>query len=424
VRRQQRDRAPTPTVVDPAVLADLPPMFPGGNRIGRAEEEAVLETLRAKRLFRYYGVTDGRSPVAAFEAAFAARMGTRHALAVSSGTAALATALAAAGVGPGDEVIVPAYTWVSTAAAVLAVGGIPTIAEVDGSLGIDVADAESLVDDRTRAIIPVHMRGAAADMTAVMEMARRHGLVVIEDVAQALGGSFRGRPLGSLGDIGCFSLQFNKIITCGEGGLVITDDPRLHERALLYHDVAASQRADLSATPAFYGLTCRMTELQGAVAGAQLERLEGILADCRSNRALLVEAIAEVAAQKGLRLRATHDEAGDTAIALVLLCPQPATAQALVRSARAAGLPVRRLYDPAVSDLHVASSWAPILERRSWSARGPWSAHSPQVHYGPDRWTRTTDLLGRAVHLDVSPDLHGAQLAAIAGVLREAIAQL
>jgi 8-amino-3,8-dideoxy-alpha-D-manno-octulosonate transaminase len=208
-------------------------MYPGGNRIGPEEEEAVLAVLRSKRLFRYYGATDGPSEVEAFEGNLAELIGSRHAVAVASGTTALTTALAAASVGPGDQVIVPSYTWVSTAAAVVAVGAVPILAEVDDSLTIDVQDAETLINGRTRAIIPVHMRGAAADMAAVNKLAQEHDLVVIEDAAQAMGGRFGDQRLGSIGHIGCFSLQYNKIITCGEGGVVVTDDHDLHARALM-----------------------------------------------------------------------------------------------------------------------------------------------------------------------------------------------
>jgi dTDP-4-amino-4,6-dideoxygalactose transaminase len=399
-------------------------MFPGGNRIGAEEEAAVLQVLRSKRLFRYYGVEDGPSAVAAFEADLASRLGTTHAIAVASGTTALVAALAAAGVGPGDQVIVPAYTWVSTAAAVVAVGAVPVIAGIDDALTIDAADAATLVGPRTRAIIPVHMRGAAADMTAVMQLARRHDLTVIEDAAQAIGGTYGGRALGTIGDIGCFSLQFNKIITCGEGGVVVTDDDRLHARALMYHDVAAAVREEAHGQRGIYGITCRMSELQGAVAGVQLGRLDGIIADCRSRRARIVERIAEVAASRGIALRANHDEPGDTGIALILLCPKAATAARLVTALRRSGLEAEVLFDPGVVDLHAAPHWRPILEGRSWSARGPWTEQAGEYHYGPERWARSVDRLSRAVHLDVSPDLTDEQVERTGAALREALAGL
>ena len=144
------------------------------------------------------------------EDAVSAKFGVRHTLAVSSGCAALACALAALGVGPGDEVIVPAYTWIASAAAVLMVGAVPVIAEVDDALTLDATDAEERITSRTVALVPVHMRGAPCNMDALLELAARRGLRVLEDSAQAVGASYRGRRLGTLGDLGAFSLQFNR----------------------------------------------------------------------------------------------------------------------------------------------------------------------------------------------------------------------
>jgi 8-amino-3,8-dideoxy-alpha-D-manno-octulosonate transaminase len=333
-------------------------------------------------------------------------------------------ALAAAGIGPGDQVIVPAYTWVSTAAAVVAVGAVPVIAEIDDALNIDAADAATLVGPRTRAIIPVHMRGAAADMAAVMELAQQHGLVVIEDAAQAIGGTFGGRALGTIGDIGCFSLQFNKIITCGEGGVVVTDDEALHARALMYHDVAAAMREEAAGQPGIFGITCRMSELQGAVAGVQLGRLDAIIADCRSRRARIVDLAADAAASRGIRLRASHDEAGDTGIALILLCPEAGIATRLTGVLRQSGLDAEVLFDPDVVELHTAPHWQPILQGRSWSERGPWTEQAGEYEYGPERWPGTVDRLSRAVHLDISPDLTNEQVELIGEALREALVLL
>lgn len=416
-------RPATPTEpVEP--VGPLPPMFPGGNRIGAAEEAAILDVLRRKRLFRYYGVAPGPSVVDRFEARFAATIGVCHALAVNSGTAALATAMAALGVGPGDQVIVPAYTWISTAAAAVVLGAVPVIAEVEESLTIDVADAERQITPRTKVIVPVHMRGAPCNMAALTAMAERHGIAVLEDVAQAVGGSYRGRRLGSIGRIGIFSLQFNKIITCGEGGVVVTDDDRLHARALLFHDVAASQRTHLEGVAPFVALTCRLSELQGAVADAQLDRLDGIIADCRRNRSIILEEVGTSLDERGIALRRCHDEAGDTAIAIVLLCPDPATARSLANTCQTLDLPAKLLFDPDVPDFHVAYHWGPILDRVSWTPRGPWSDPDADVEYGPDRWRRSIDILGRAVHLDVSPDLSPDLAARYGRALRACVERL
>jgi dTDP-4-amino-4,6-dideoxygalactose transaminase len=399
-------------------------MFPGGNRIGAAEETAVAQVLKSKRLFRYYGVEPGPSVVERFEGRFAGTMGVRRALAVNSGTAALATAMAALGVGPGDQVIVPAYSWISTASAAVVLGAVPVLAEVDESLTIDVADAEGLVTPHTKAVVPVHMRGAPCNMAAMTAMAERQGLAVLEDVAQAVGGSYRGRRLGSLGQIGIYSLQFNKIITCGEGGVVVTDDDRLYARALLFHDVAATQRTRLEGVSPFVALTCRLSELQGAVADVQLDRLDGIIEDCRRNRATILGEVGSTLKERGIVLRRSHDETGDTGIALVLLCPDVPTGRSLTEHSRQRGLPAKVLFDPEVPDFHVAYHWGPILNRASWTPRGAWSNPDSDAAYNSDRWRRTIDILGRAVHFDVSPDLTAEQAARYGRVLREGLEAL
>src|ERR671931_917 len=195
-----------------------PPMFPGGMEVGDEELEALARVIRSKNVFRYYGVGDGPQETDAFEREFAEHIGARHALLVNAGSAALICGLIGAGVGPGDEVIVPAYTWNATPNAVLASGALPVLAEVDDSLTLDPADVERKLTPRTRAILPVHMRGNAADMRSLVEVARARGVALVEDVCQAAGASFAGERLGTFGDAAAFSLQFNKIITTGEGG--------------------------------------------------------------------------------------------------------------------------------------------------------------------------------------------------------------
>ena len=297
-------------------------MYPGGMRISGEEEEAVLEVLRSKRLFRYYGPGTTRSRVAELEEAFARVMGVKHAAAVSSGSAALMCALAGLGVGPGDEVIVPAYTWIATASAVVAMGAVPILAEVDESLTLDPADVESKITGATKAIIPVNMRGAPCAMDELMAVARKHGLSVLEDVAQANGASYHGQRLGSIGDVGAFSLQFNKIITCGEGGLVTTNDDGILRRVLMYNDVVGGRRNGIPDDEILPGINFRLSELQGAVAQVQLTRLDDLLSDMRQRQAEIKEGLAGVAAQTGITFRRSNDPEGDAAIAVDLLPAQ------------------------------------------------------------------------------------------------------
>ena len=261
-------------------------MFPGGMEVGQEEIEALTRVIESKNVFRYYGVGDGPDEVLSFEREFAEHMGSKHALCVNAGSSALICALIGAGIGEGDEVIVPAYTWNATPNAVLASRALPVLAEVDESLTLDPVDVERRITPRTRAILPVHMRGAPAAMDELMAIAKQHDLVLIEDVCQAAGATYRGRRLGTFGDAGAFSLQFNKIITTGEGGVMITDRDDLLDLALDVHDCANSVRRGVG-LPKFAGYNFRASELTGAMARVQLGRLDGLLERMRANHARL-----------------------------------------------------------------------------------------------------------------------------------------
>ncbi len=415
---------PRPTLAidggEKAIRAPLPPMYPGGLRIGAEEEAQVLEVLRSKRLFRYYGPNPGPSKVAELEERFAARMQVEHALAVSSATAALFCSLVSLGIGPGDEVIVPAYTWIASAEAVTGVGAVPVVAEVDESLTLDPADVERRITPRTRAILPVHMRGAPCRMDEMLALAQKHGLKVLEDVAQADGGSYRGKPLGSIGHMGAFSFQFNKILTAGEGGMVITHDRGLYDRAVMVHDVVGGQRNKIPAEQIIPGLNFRLSELQGAVMLAQLDRLDGLLRDMRRHKSVLKGAVEGAAKRKGVEFREIVDEAGDTAISFIFFAPTVALAEKISAALEAEGADAWVLYHPDDVDYHIYTHWQPLVNKRTWSENGgPWRWHDGDVSYGPEQCPRTLDLLSRAVHLDISPDLTGENVEELAEAINK-----
>ncbi len=371
----------------PARTRPEAPMFPGGMEVGREEIEALTRVIESKNVFRYYGVGDGPDEVLSFEREFAEHMGARHALCVNAGSSALICALIGAGIGEGDEVIVPAYTWNATPNAVLASRALPVLAEVDESLTLDPADVERRITPRTRAILPVHMRGAPAAMAELTAIAKQHDLVLIEDVCQAAGATYRGRRLGTFGDAGAFSLQFNKIITTGEGGVLITDRADLLDLALDVHDCANSVRRG-TGLPKFAGYNFRASELTGAMARVQLGRLDGLLERMRANHARLT---AEIAGLPGLTLRRANDEDGDAGIALIAFADSPAKAAEGASALNAEGVLAMQIYSPAMPDLHIYPYWAPVLA--ALEAAG---AERPDC-------TRTLDLVERAIHVDVSP---------------------
>jgi 8-amino-3,8-dideoxy-alpha-D-manno-octulosonate transaminase len=371
-----------------------PPMFPGGMEIAAEEIEAATRVLSSKNVFRYYGVDDGPHEVLDFEREFAGHMGAKHALCVNAGSSALICGLIGAGVGPGDEVIVPAYTWNATPNAVIACGATPVLVEVDESLTLDPHDVARKIGPQTKAILPVHMRGAPADMDALTELAREHGLVLVEDVCQSAGASFRGRRLGTFGDAGAFSLQFNKIITAGEGGVMITNRDDLYDLAIDVHDCAGSLRRG-AGLPRFAGWNFRASELQGAVARVQLTRLDGLLERMRSNQRRLVDRIGSL---PGLTLRRPNDDGGDAGICLIAFTASPALAAEAVEALKAEGVAAMRIYDPSVPDLHVYPYWAPVL------------AHLQEKGASAPNCPRTLDLLERTIHVDLSPLLEDADV--------------
>ena len=319
-----------------------------------AEIVAAARVLAKGGLSRYH--TSGASEVAKFEEELQAFMGVRHALAVNSGTSALICALVGAGVGPGDEVLVPAYTWVATAAAPLAVGAIPVLVEVDDSLTIDPVDIERKITARTRAIIPVHMINVVANMDAIMQIAAAHDLFVIEDACQAMGLTYRGRRVGSIGHAAAFSFNQHKNIKSGEGGALLTNDDRVYVRALMYHDVGSYIRADGPGAdePLFIGVNFRMPEIAAAILRPQLRSLDSLVSQRLKHRQIVLRELARLP-QAGWHVSPHHDE--DDAANLTLKFDDPHRARAF-----ASVQGVNRLFD---TGRHVYTNWLPVLDRRT-----------------------------------------------------------
>ncbi|MCA9874999.1 MAG: DegT/DnrJ/EryC1/StrS family aminotransferase [Anaerolineales bacterium] len=315
---------------------------------------AAVRVLGRGGLSRYH--TSGVSEVGKFEGELQEFFGVRHALAVNSGTSALICALVGAGVGPGDEVLVPAYTWVATAAAPLAVGAIPVLVEVDDSLTMDPTDIENKITERTRAIIPVHMINVVADMDAIMKIAAAHDLFVIEDACQAIGLTYQGRRIGSIGHAAAFSFNQHKNIKSGEGGALLTNDDRVHVRALMYHDVGSYIRPHSPAAdePLFVGVNFRMPEIAAAILRPQLRSLDRLLDKRRKHRQVVLQELAKFP-QAGWHVSPHNDEDAAANLTLKFDDPDKARAAASVQG-------VNRLFD---TGRHVYTNWLPILERRT-----------------------------------------------------------
>lgn len=380
--------------------------------IGEEEIQALRRVIESGQLFRYQGDTPSETDL--FEQEWAATIGVSHAIAVSSGTTALSCALAGLGIGPGDEVIVPAYTYIATALAVLSVGAVPVLAEVDASLTLDPADAARRITTRTKALLPVYMCGLPCQMDAIMALARAHGLSVVEDACQADGGAYKGRRFGSIGDAGAFSFNYFKIISCGEGGAFVTSNPDVYQRALIYHDAGCPFFRDISevTVPLFAGMGTRFSELLGAVLRVQLRRLDGILAGLRAEKARLREALA---GESAFTCNPVNDPAGDCGSHLGLLFPSESAARAFHARAQGTGA-----WIPIDTGRHIYTNWECVMERRG--------AHHPDrnpyrdstVSYSRDTCPATLDYLARTVFVPTKPARDAAELNAIIATLRAA----
>jgi len=293
---------------------------PGSYFIGKEELEQVLEVMESGYLFRYGDLEDTnfKRKVYTLEREFADYCDVPYALATSSGTSALLISLLAMGIKPGDEVIVPAYTFVATYTSVIFAGGVPVLAEIDESLTLDPQDIEHRITERTKAIIPVHMLGNPCDMDAIMSIADKHGLMVLEDACQAGGASYKSRKVGTIGKMGAFSLNVFKTFTAGDGGIVVTDDEELYKRAFGFHDQGhTANRAGVQVGDRnILGLNFRVNELVGAVALAQLRKLDTIISILRSKKKKLKELISGI---PGCNFRVLNDAQGECATLLTVL---------------------------------------------------------------------------------------------------------
>ncbi len=386
-------------------------------RFDEEEKEAVWRVIESGWLFRYGGEEANLHQVDQFEALFAQRMKVPHAVAVTSGTAALICALAGLGIGPGDEVIVPGYTFIATAAAVVDARAVPVIAEIDETLTIDVDDVRRKITPRTKAIIPVHMAGVPANLRPILELARHHGLQVIEDACQAVGGSYRGEPLGSLGDVGAFSLNFYKIIGVGEGGAAISSDRLVYERMRMHHDTGVSfWGSDIPADiPTIPGVNYRMNELLGAFALAQLRRLDGFVESMRAIKKRVYAAV-----EGNPKPAPQNDLDGDCGTTLHFQFESLEEAVLFEQLLRDGGVGASR---PINTGRHVYSNWEFIMRKTNITEPGcAWDCphYAADIEYAPDMCPRTLDILARTVGVSTSPFWEPPEVNALTDKLVEA----
>ena len=381
-------------------------LYKGAGLIGDEEKQAVMEVLDTQSLFRYYG-PNHLGKVEAFEQGLADYLGVPFALGTANGTAALRLGLAALGVGPGDEVIVPAATFIASVGAIVASRARPVFCEVDANMLLDPEDLERCLTPLTKAIMPVHLGGKCADMDAVCDFARAHALKVIEDAAQAVGSVHRDRPVATIGDVGCFSFQLEKNITSGEGGALITSDPELYRRATIYsdqggqfwtsHSGVRDHFKGLQADP-IIGENLRMNEIAGAIMGCQLAKLPAVLDRIESTNGALRTGMEELA---GASLEPRADGRDRHSVWVIDYADSAEEADERIEWLRAEGLPAGKIYGGV--PVYAADQ---VLNQRL-AARGcPFdcSAYFPEpVEYSMGMCPRSEDLMNRSIVLNVGP---------------------
>lgn len=331
---------------------------PGAFLAGAEEMDAVGRVIRRQVFYRHWG-----EEVASFEREVAARLAARHVVALNSGTSALACALAALGIGSSDEVIVPAYCFVGVAGAVVNSGATAVFCDIDDSLTIDASALADLASGRTRAIIAAHMRGAPAALDVLTDFCKQRGFALVEDVAQAFGGCFRGQSLGTWGEVGCFSFQHFKVITTGEGGLLATARDDIYARSLLCHDASAYWSYDLVrgrtlGSPSQVAQNLRMGEIEGAIGRVQLRRLDDLLARLALYKRRI---LANIELQPGVKLRPSYDATGEVSTAIVFILDPELPSAPICEALRGEGVQASVLLGTdSEIDRHFCAGWSKI----------------------------------------------------------------
>ncbi len=399
--------------------------FPGGHvtrsLIDEREVEAVAEVIRSGKLFRF--ADHDHSECTKFEQEACAYLGAKYGLLVNSGTNALICGLVALGVGPGDEVLLPAYTYIASASAVVAVGAVPVIVEIDDSLGMDPADAVKKITPYTKCMVPVHMQGVPCRLNDLRKVCDDHGLLMLEDCCQGIGARYFDKVCGTIGEAGAWSLNYYKVITCGEGGFVFTSDYQRYERMCFnaepglpmwmkdnYGDAAEGWQNE-----PFSNLGLRSNEMSAAMIRVQLSKMDEALGRTRAVKKAFRENLA--ANPKHYILQHQDDPAGDCGISAAIIGTDQATAHAFAKALGAEGLGTGAAHREGFPDRHIYKYWDSILSKRAFHPNAsPWAhpAYQGKVEYSPDMCPRSLDILDRTLRFGINVNMlpeHGKLMA-------------
>ena len=368
-------------------------------RIGQEELNAVARVIETRALFKIN--KSGQDAMFA-EEEMKEKFGTSRALLMTSGHAALTSALIGMGIGPGDEVIVPAYTYIASAMAVVAAGAMPVIVEVDDTLTLSPKAFEAAITKNTKAVIPVHIQGFPCKMDEICEIAEKNGIKVLEDACQADGGSFGAKRLGTIGDAGALSFNYYKIITAGEGGALLTDDKTIFERALIYHDSSAvayfGDQLSGVETDLFCGNEYRTNGISAAILREQLKKMDDIISDLRRNKKYVMDAISDVC-----EFVPSNDINGDCGTTIAIKFDSAEKAAEFAASEGISGTV------PINTGKHVYKNWTPIMTKKGalHPLMDPFKMEANRdivPDYKDDMCPFTLDILSKVVYIGVNPD--------------------
>jgi dTDP-4-amino-4,6-dideoxygalactose transaminase len=408
----------------------LPDEFPGAHAMGEEEAEAALRVCRSKSLYRYYGM-NWQQETSSFESEFAEFLGVPYVVAVTSGTAALHTALSALRVGPGCEVIVPAYMWVSVIAAVVNLGAIPVLADIDETFCLDPEDVARKITPRTVGVIAVHMSGAAADILRLSTLTKQSGIFLLEDCAQCVGGAIDGRRVGTFGDMAIFSFQMNKNMSSGEAGAVVTSNEELYRRAIASHDSGYSRDPSGKllkddAESYTWGRGLRLDELRASVLRVQLKKLPGTIERMHQSKYKIRQWLEQ---HPEVRLRRVLDQAGDTGCFLITIFPDSLTAHAVNDRLRVLGIASvsAETSNVILSDygMHIYYNVPALVNKVGTDRRGsPWTLvenKASSYSYAKGACPQADDLFSRSQLLAIPSCLSGSDEDEIIEAFQEAM---
>ncbi|MEW6482427.1 MAG: DegT/DnrJ/EryC1/StrS family aminotransferase [bacterium] len=389
--------------------------MPGFELIGEEEKQAVMEVFEKGGVLYRYGLNAKREDifrVEDFEKELAKKVGTKYALCVCNGTAACKLALFTLGVRPKDEVITQSFTFIATVEAILELGAKPVIAEIDASLNMDPKDLEKKITERTKVIVPVHMAGVPAKMEEITNVAKKYNLKVMEDSCQALGATYQGKYLGTIGDAGAYSMDIGKIITTGEGGIVVTNDEKVYLKAREYSDHGHECNPNVPRgedTRTIWGFNYKATELHGAIGLAQLRKLDYILKRQRENKKSIKEEIKDIS---NIEFRELPDPEGDAGDTLIFFVETREKATKFAKALASRGLGTKNL--PDAINWHYAGTWTQIF-------------YDYPEYKDKDLekvWSQSTNYLRRAIALPIMVNMSDEQINKVISSVKEVASEV